>query len=183
MTGVKHYIMPIMKRERSQKQKGRQHPQRKTQILTSGTMPVTEKKSVQSKEMQNRTETYFALLQKGKVQCSDFTDETLSEMILFAGDRISLLPMSVQVELIYRKLIPLDLSGLDIQQQLKLLMRDEWYGLSPEKIANLLKDSWKDFTPDMLPGILTCHPAALELPLLSDRRKTWPDPWCDPKDH
>ena len=169
MTGVKHYIMPIMKRERSQKQKG--------------TMPVKEKKSVQSKEMQNRTETYFALLQKGKVQCSDFTDETLSEMILFAGDRISLLPMSVQVELIYRKLIPLDLSGLDIQQQLKLLMRDEWYGLSPEKIANLLKDSWKDFTPDMLPGILTCHPAALELPLLSDRRKTWPDPWCDPKDH
>ena len=84
-------------------------------------MPMTEKKSVQSKEMQNMAKKYFELLKNGMIECRDLTGETLSEVILFAGEGISQLPVSVRAELMYRKLIPLDLKGLDIEQQLKLL--------------------------------------------------------------
>ena len=54
-------------------------------------------------------EKYFELLKNGKVRCCDFTDETLSEVIQFAGESINQLPGSLQGELMYRKLIPLNL--------------------------------------------------------------------------
>ena len=129
-------------------------------------MPMTEKKSVPSKEMQNMAKKYFEFLKNGMIECRDLTGETLSEVILFAGDEISQLSVTVRAELMYRKLIPLDLKGLDIEQQLKLLLRDEWYGFTPDEIGELLKDIWKNFTPDMLLKLLRYHPTAF---------KQWPD--------
>ena len=140
------------------------------------------KKETIQQHLEENSSKYIELLKNGKIRYSDFTSENLRELLGSGSIDPDTFPASLRGELMYRDLLSLDFKGLDIHTQLKLLLRDKWYGLRPEDIGEMLKDTWKAFSPDMLIRILKYHCTIYQ---------NWPDwdwsavdgagteAWCD----
>ena len=104
---------------------------------------ITVENEKMQKYLEENSSKYIELLKNGKIRYSDFTSENLRELLGSGLIDPDTFPASLRGELMYRDLLPLDFKGLDIHTQLKLLLRDKWYGLRPDDIGKMLKDSWR----------------------------------------
>lgn len=131
---------------------------------------MQKKSSVQNEKMQlwlqSEGEKYLELLKRGQVECRDFSGETLKQLLALKENYVDDFPASVKGELMYRKLIPADFRSLELPELLKMLIQDEWYGLTSKEIGEQLQSRWREFSPDMLLRIIKHHPTIFH---------SWPD--------